>query len=376
MKIWIDGYEANIPQRLGSGQVAFELLKNLEILDRKNEYTVLIPSKRLDDLPLERLGWKYKILKPKKLWTRLALPLALFLAKQKPDIFFSPSHYLPRFSPARVKKIVTIFDLSYLHFTNMFNRSDLWKLTKWSKFSIANANHIVTISNFSKQDIIKQYLVPKEKITVSYPGYNSEIYKPIRDDEKIRQVASKYGIEGSYIIYIGTLQPRKNLIRLIEAIAKIDKLQLVIVGKSKGENQGGWMYDQILKKPAELGIKERVVFTGFVPSMDLVYLLNGATAFVLVSLWEGFGIPVVEAMACEVPVVVSNVSSLPEVVGNAGLFVDPKSVDQIEQAIRVILTDKKLKIRKSKQGLVQAKKFSWNKMAKKVLSIFDEVVVE
>jgi len=148
-------------------------------------------------------------------------------------------------------------------------------------------------------------------------------------------------------------------------------LQLVIVGKHKGEGKEGWMYQDILDAPAKFGVKHKVIFTGFVESEELAVLLSGAKAFVLPSLWEGFGIPVVEAMASGVPVIVSNVSSLPEVVGSAGLMVDPYSIDQIEQAIRTVVSDKKIAEKYSKAGIIQAQKFSWQKMAGQVLKVFE-----
>lgn len=369
MKIWIDGYEANVPQRLGSSQVGFELLRNIEKIDQKNDYTILLPSLPLDDLPKEREGWRYKILKPRRLWTRIALPLALYTAKKKPDLFFSPTHYIPRFSP--VKRIVTIFDLSYLHFPEMFNKRDLWQLTNWTKYSVQNAAHIITISDASKKDIISEYKIKSDKITVAYPGH-SEIFKPINDQKKIGDVLNKYGIKDSFIIYIGTIQPRKNLVRLIEAVARIDDLQLVVVGKTIGKGRQGWKFEDVLNRPKELGVDDRVKFTGFVSDDDLLYLLNGADAFVLPSLWEGFGIPVVDSMASGVPVLVSNISSLPEIVDKAGLTFNPTSVDQIEQALRVISTDKKLRQRLIKLGLEQTSKFSWGKMAKVVLKVFEK----
>lgn len=368
MKIWIDGYEANVLQRLGSSQVAFEILKNLEKIDRKNEYIILLPSLPLDNLPKQRQGWSYKILKPKRLWTQITLPLALYSAKVKPDLIFSPTHYIPRFSP--VKRVVTIFDLAYLHFPDMFNKKDLWQLKNWTSFSAQNAEKIITISQSTKKDIIKEYGVDKDKITVAYPGYDKETFKVCNSKPKIEELKDKYKTGDNYIIYIGTIQPRKNLIRLIEAFARIEgDLKLVIVGKTTGEGRQGWMFEDILQAPANLGIKERVVFTGFVPTEHLPYLLTGAKGYILPSLWEGFGISVVEAMATGVPVIVSNVSSLPEVVGSAGLLVDPYSLDQIEQAIRTIISDKKLSQKLSKKGLKQAQKFSWDKMAKEALKI-------
>ncbi len=359
MKIWIDGYEANTLQRLGSSQVVYELIRHFEKIDHENDYTILLPSSPLGDLPREREGFRYKILKPKKLWTRIALPLALYTAKQKPDIFFSPTHYIPRFSP--VKRIVTIFDLSFLHFPEMFRRVDLWQLKNWTKFSALNADHIITISNFSKQDIIKQYGVNKEKITVAYPGYDRENFKPSGKKPD------------NYIIFIGTLQPRKNLVRLMEAMARVPNLNLVIVGKTKGEGKEGWMYEETLATPKRLGIEDRVKFLGFVPTEDLAGLIRGAQALIQPSLYEGFGIPVVEAMACAVPVLVSDVSSLPEVVGKAGLTFDPYSIDQIEQAIRTITTDKKLRAKYAKAALERSKGFSYDKMVRTLLKIFERV---
>ncbi len=370
MKIWIDGYEANVPQRLGSSRVAFELIKHLEKLDHRNEYTILLPNSPMDDFPKARAGFNYKIIRPKRLWTTISLPLALFKEKEKPDLFFSPTHYIPRFS--NVKKVALIFDLSFLHFPQYFQRKDLWKLTNATMFIAKNASHIITISNSSKQDIIKTYGVDKGKVTVAYPGYSEELFYIDKNQTKIDSIKSKYNIEGEYVIFVGTIQPRKNLIKLISVFSKIDNLKLVIVGKTTGLGRQAWMFEDILKRPRQLGIEDKVIFTGFIPDNEINILLNGASAFILPSLWEGFGMPVLDAMAVGCPVIVSNISSLPEVVGNAGLLVDPNSENQIEQAIRTITTDKKLAAKKAKACLVQAQKFSWQKMAKTVLKVLEE----
>lgn len=372
-RIWIDGYEANVPQRLGSSQVAFELLKNIEQQDFKNDYTVLLPDRPLEDLPKEREGFKYKILRPKRLWTRIALTLSLYLTKSKPDVFFSPTHYLPRFVPKGIKLVMIIFDLSFLHFPSMFKKDDLYKLTNWTKLSILHADHLITISNFTKKDLMANYHVDKKKITVVYPGYDKDIFHPVKSKEKMKKVLNKYGLMGDYLIYVGTIQPRKNLVRLIEVVARIEGLKLVMVGKTIGEGRQAWMFEDILNRPKKLGIEDRVVFLGFVETADLPYLISAAVALVQPSLWEGFGIPVVEAMATGTPVIVSNSSSLKEVVGDTGLLVDPASLDQIEQAIRTVRTDKKLRAKLSKQGLKHAKKFSWKKMTKQVIKILESV---
>lgn len=375
-KIWIDGYEANVSQRLGSGQVAFELIKNIEALDKENNYTVILPAAPLPDLPKEREGFRYKILRPNKLWTRVAIPFTLLHTKEKPDIIFSPTHYIPRFTS--VKRVATIFDLSFFYFPQMFTKKDLWQLKEGTKYSALNTVAIITISNSSKKDIVRNYHIDKNKITVCYPGFNSEIFYQEKDQEKIKNIQVKYGIGENYLIYIGTIQPRKNLIRLIDAFGRVNRdggnnLELVIVGKSGGLGRKGWMYDDILQEPEKLGIGNKVRFLGYVEKEDLPGLLSGAAAFLLVSLYEGFGLTILEAMACGAPVIASNVSSIPEVIGKAGFLVNPNSVDQIEQAIRVMLTDKKLRAKFSKLSLEQSKKFSWKKMAKEVVKVLEKV---
>jgi glycosyltransferase involved in cell wall biosynthesis len=369
--IWIDGFEANQLQRVGSGQVGVELLRSIEKLDHTNNYIVLLASSPLPDLPKEREGFRYKILKPNKLKTFLAIPLAVLRSKEKPDVIFSPTHYIPRFT--KIKRVAMIFDLSFLHFPLMFNKKDLYQLKNWTKYSVENANHLITISQFSKRDIIKSYGVDKRKITVAYPGYNSDQFYPIQSQEKIQKVLKKYQIDFPYILYTGTIQPRKNLVKLIQAFIKIEGMKLVLAGKYSGLGRQAWMSEEILEAPKKFGIEDKVIFTNFVPAEELPLLMNGAVAYILPSLWEGFGIPPLEAMACGTPVIVSNVSSLPEVVGDAGLLINPESVDQIEQAIRLISTDKKLHDKLSKRSLDRAKKFSYKKMAKEVIKILEEV---
>jgi len=369
--IWIDGFEANVLQRMGSGQVAYNLLDQIEKLDQKNDYTVLLASEPLVDMPKERVGFRYKILKLNRLKTFLAIPWALIKTKEKPDVIFSPTHYIPRFT--NIKRVGMIFDLSYKLFPEFLPKKDLYKLTNWSMYSIKNASHIITISQSAKKDLLKFYKIDKDKITVAYPGFNDKQFYPVKDQDKISLVLKKYGIDMPYILYTGTIQPKKNLVRLIEAFRKIEGLKLVVGGKYSGEGRQAWMTKEILDVPKKFGIDNKVIFTNFIPSEDLPILMNGAVAYILPSLWEGFGIPPLEAMACGTPTIVSNVSSLPEVVGDAGLLVDPYSIDEIEQAIRLISIDKKLHARLAKKSLEQAKKFSWEKMAKSVIRVLENV---
>lgn len=369
MNIWIDGYEANVLQRLGSGQVAFELLKQFAEQDGENSFTVLLPNSPLPDLPKTSSGFRYKIYKPGIFKTRVGIPLSVLLSKDKPDIFFSPTHYIPQF--ISTPRVVTIFDLAFLRFPEFFTKRDLLQLKNWTGDSIKQAKEVITISESTKKDIIHFYGTDPKKITVCYPGYDSMTFKPVTDKSKINEALDRYHICGDYVVFLGTIQPRKNLKKLIEAFANIDNLKLVVIGKTTGPGRQGWMYQEILDLPKKLGIEHKVQFTGFVPAEDLPSIYSGSKTYILPSLWEGFGIPVLEAMACGTPVIVSNVSSLPEIVGEAGLLVNPNSGSEIERAIRTITMDSRLAEKLSTQGLQQIKKFSWTKMAQQIIQVME-----
>lgn len=381
--IGIDGNEANVKNRVGTGLYAYELLK-IFAKDKNQHFLTYLKDLPISDLPKETGNFNYKVFGPKKLWTQFALPLKLTFGP-KINVFFSMAHYGPRFS--KVPFVVTIHDLSYLHFPEMFKKNDLYQLTSWSKYSIKNAAHIIAVSKTTKEDIIKNYNIDPAKITVTYEGYDEDRFKP-QSKSKVESIKSKYKIKGDYIIFVGTIQPRKNLERLLEAfkilvdssqftVHRNEKtvnrkpptvnLSLVIVGKK------GWLYEPIFQKVKDLGLGQKVVFTDFVPDDDLPALIGGAQVYVLPSLWEGFGIPVIEAQACGVPVVVSNISSLPEIVGESGILVDPESVESIAQGVKKVLTDKKTKSDLVKKGFENTKRFSWQSCAQETLGVLAKV---
>ncbi len=217
MRIWIDGYEANVSQRVGSGQVGFHLLRQIERLDKQNDYTVILASVPNADLPKEREGFRYKLIRPSRLKTWIGIPVALFSAKQKPDVFLSPTHYIPRFAPKGIKRVVMIFDLAFFHFQDLFTPKDFLQLKNWTGFSIKHADHIITISQSAKKEIEKYYDTSPEKITVAYPGFDNEVFKPINDPKKVRQLLDRYGISGNFVVFLGTIQPRKNIKKLIQS---------------------------------------------------------------------------------------------------------------------------------------------------------------
>jgi len=361
------GYDekTGLPRRVGSSGYCFELLVNLNRIDKKNNYIIYLPQSPTADLPKESSRWHYRIVGPAKMWTLVGLSLEFLLRRSKPDVFFSPTHYLPIFSPSR--SVISILDVSYIRFPELFQRSDLNQLTKWTKYSVRKAKVVFTISQASKDDIIKEYGIPGYKIVVTYPGVK-QVTNNKRQEANMKDLKEKYGIEGKYILFVGTLQPRKNIVRLVEAFSKIkEDIKLIVIGKK------GWMYEEILESPKKFSVENRVKFLNFVSDEDLPLFYKNALCFVLPSLYEGFGLPVLEAMKYGCPVVTSNTSSLPEAGGDAALYIDPLSVKDITEKLELLIKDEELKEKHIKKGYEQIKKFSWEKTAKETLDVLVKV---
>ncbi|KKR71556.1 MAG: Glycosyl transferase group 1 [Candidatus Roizmanbacteria bacterium GW2011_GWB1_40_7] len=375
MLIAVDGYEASADNRVGVGRFEVELLKGLYSVDEKNSYRIYTPRAPKPDLPRTSKHWKYRIASFNRLWSQAALPFYTMIDRPKPDVFFSPVHYAPRF--ITIPLVLGIMDLSFLFFPDMFRSRDLFKLKQWTMYSVKKAKRIIAISQSTKNDILKKYYISPDKVTVIYPGITNYELRIKKLKTTYSKIAQKYGIVGDYILYVGTLQPRKNIVRLIEAFHLVSKrqtangkrlLQLVIVGKK------GWLYDTIFAKVKDLGIEDRVIFTGFVPDEELPVLYAHATCFCLVSLYEGFGFPVLEAMKEGTPVVASNVSSLPELVADAGILVNPEDVTDIAHGIIDVLKMKdEDRMKLITRGKKQAAKFTWGKTARETLNVLEEV---
>lgn len=373
MKIGIDGNEANIEFRVGSGVYAFQLLKHMYELDTWNYYTIYLKDKPCADMPAERERWKYKVVGPKKLWTQFALPFALYTQGEKLDVFFTPGHYAPRFCPC--PSVISILDLAYLKFEEYFKKEDLLQLKTWTRYSVKKSARILAISESTKQDIIKYYQYNPQNITVTYIGYDTETFHPIKDEQIIDEVLRRYGITRPYILYLGTLQPRKNLTRLVRAFNMLVEqekyrdlgFKLVIVGKK------GWLYEELFNEVKRLNMENVVIFTGFVPDDDKNAILSGAYIYTLPSLYEGFGIPILEAMASGTPVVTSRVSSLPEVSGECAILVDPYNEKSICGGFKLLINDAPLREDMSRKGLQWVKHFDWINTARTTLAVLEEV---
>lgn len=370
MNIGIDGNEANIKERVGVNTYAFELLWSLSRLQgewgSRHRLIVYLKNKPLDDMPKETQNFKYKLIPGNKFWIIANLIPSLFFDSPKPDIFFSPSHYVPVFAP--MPRVCSIMDLGYLEYSGQFAKKDFWQLKVWSAISIFVSKSIIAISNSTKQEIVRRYKFAKDKIHAIPLAYDSKQFNINISDADVRRVKKRYAIVDDYVLYLGTLKPSKNIESLIEAYSKLQLkgTKLVIAGKK------GWMFGPIFQKVKDLNIEDSVVFTDFVPEEDKAGLIKGAKVFVLPSFWEGFGLDALNAMAAGVPVVVSNIGSLPEVVGDAGILVDPKSIESITTGIDKVISAPKEKYNSiAKLGLMQAKKFSWDKTAKETLKVLE-----
>jgi len=308
------------------------------------------------------------------------------------DIFFSP-HFLPVSLSRNCKRVITFHDLSFEHHPQFLSRSrKLWHFLTFPKQQAGKADKIMADSQSTKEDLIKNYNVDPKRIKVVHLGVNRS-FKPIRkNDSQIEEVRKKYKLPEKFILYFGTIEPRKNLfliIRAFEALkGKFSKsnletawkgfeggvivkkksiltdLKLVIAGSK------GWLYKDIFKMVKNSKYRKDIIFTGFVDDKDKPCLYNLADVFLYPSFFEGFGFPPLEAMACGVPTIVSNVSSLPEVVGNGAVMINPYNVDELTFAIKEILEDKNLREDLIKKGLKQARKFDWDKTAEQILDIF------
>ncbi|MCX8008436.1 MAG: glycosyltransferase family 4 protein [Patescibacteria group bacterium] len=358
MIIAIDGYEANVEKRVGIGQYAYQILAHLHhLLSKRGDISVrvYVPEDPRSDMPKSSDHWMYIVRKPKKLWTFCALPFSIALDRPSANVVFSPTHYIPRF--VSTSRVFSLMDLSFLFFPDLFRKKDYYQLTQWTQYSIHHARAIFTISESSRNAIIEQYHYPTERIFVTYPGFSMN--RKHKKSDRTSQIP--------YILSVGTLQPRKNYEKLIEAFSllKDKSLELIIVGKK------GWLFESILEAPKKFDVQDRVRFLDFVPDDELPELYAHARCFALVSLYEGFGLPVLEAMAYSCPVVVSNVSSLPEIAGDAGIYVNPESVESIANGLQKALTEDNTE--RKKKGLERVKMFSWEKAARKTLDVLEKV---
>lgn len=303
-----------------------------------------------------------------RMWTHLRLSWEMF--RFPPDVLFVPAHVLPLIRPRRT--VVTVHDLGYVKFPEahpVVQRAYLALSTWWN---VRVASHVVADSKATRADIITRYRVDPGKVTVVYPGVD-EALNPVKDREQIEAAKTRYGIEGRYFLYLGRLQPRKNLSTLVTSFNELlpelaSDFRLVLAGKV------GWMTEALFSQITGLGLENRVILPGYVADTDKAALLSGAEAFLFPSLYEGFGLPVLEAQSCGCPVMTSTTSSLPEVAGDSALLVDPADGRAITGAMRRLAADSDLRRALSAAGQRNVCRFSWASSAQELLRIIGDLM--
>lgn len=367
--IGIDASRAARAQRTGTETYALELIKELAQLTSANRRLRLYTPH-----PPQHTDWpdsthiETRVIPWPRLWTHLRLSVELH--QHPPEVLFVPAHVLPLYCP--VPAVVTVHDLGYRHYPAAHRRFDRWYLDWSTRRHTRVANHIIADSLATQQDLLNFYGADPQNITAVYLG-RDESLAPVTNAGIINQAKTTYGITGDYLLYLGTLHPRKNLVRLVEAFhqaahpAANPNLKLVIAGKK------GWMYDTIFERVQQLGVAGRVIFPGYVQDAGKPALLSGALAYVFPSLYEGFGLPVLEAMACGTPVLTSNISSLPEVAGQAALLVDPHDTAAIAHGLAQLIANPGLRQQLIERGYHQIQKFSWQTAAGQVMEILEKV---
>jgi glycosyltransferase involved in cell wall biosynthesis len=367
--IGIDASRAAVATRTGTEWYSLQVIRRLVALNTEDTYTLYTRVPLPGDVPLDPPRVAARVMPFPRLWTHARLSWEL--ARRPPDVLWIPAHVLPLVHPRR--SVVTIHDLGYLYYPTGHRRLHRLYLRLSTAWSARVAAHLIAVSEATKADLVREYGVSPDKVTVIYHGID-ERFQPLADPADLAAVRRRYGIAGPYVLYVGTLQPRKNLARLVEAFGQLvsregirERFQLVLAGRK------GWLYNTIFEAVARLGLTERVVFPGYVPAEDVPTLMAGAQLFVLPSLYEGFGLPVAEALACGVPVVCANASSLPEVAGDAALLVDPTDVDALAGAMRRALTDEDLRRELIARGFQQAARFSWDRCAAETLAVLHQV---
>jgi len=268
--------------------------------------------------------------------------------------------------------VVSIHDLSFEHLPETFKLRSRTQLRLTVRRSARKASQVIALSEHGKSDIVSTYGLNADKVHV-IPLAAPARFGPVSDEKELRRVRQTYGIEDDYILSVGSIQPRKNLRRLIAAYSSLRQArpevklpQLVVVGKF------AWLYEETLRAIKEQGLGKSIILTGYVPERDLPALYSGAVCFVYPSYFEGFGLPPLEAMKCGTAVIVGNRTSLPEVVGDAGLLVDPFDVDGIAAAIEKLITDSDFRSTLRVKGLERARLFDWRETARQTLAVYEK----
>ncbi|HEX3032582.1 MAG TPA: glycosyltransferase family 1 protein [Bacillota bacterium] len=370
MKVGIDARAAIWYRGTGIGTYTYQLMRSLAGLRPPEfDFRFFWPGDEYKDLDINDEKVFNSIEKSKdKFWEEVHIPARL--SNEKIDLYHVPQNGIGLPQPKACKTVVTIHDLIPYVYPETVGRGYLKVFLAQMPDIVAQADKIITVSHWSKKDIHRILEVPEEKIAVTYEA-PEPIYRPIPKAEARDLAKTKYGLSKPYILYIGGFSPRKNVKGLISAFKQIlpdlqEDIQLALVGRQARE------FNELQVLIEALNLVDKVVWTGFAPVEDLPHLYSGARAFVYPSVYEGFGLPPLEAMACGTPTICSNTSSLPEVTGNACLTCSPYDVSELAEALYQVLTKPELRLELREKGLIRAAEFTWQSTAEETLKVYRE----
>ncbi len=357
------------PNRAGAGVYIFSLVKALAGIDAVNKYVIFAKAEHVQEFDITQPNFEFVPVPAastlrRLLWEQVTLPSEI--RRRGTDTLHSPHYTMPLAVPCRT--VVTFHDMTYLMMPELHPRFHRRFFPAMMRRSARRADRLIAVSESTRRDMIRLLGLSPDKIAATPLAAGPAFYVP--PAAEVGGACSRYGLTpGSYLLYVGVLEPRKNVPHLLEAYARIaarfPEVPLVIAGKK------GWMHDAIFQRVTTLGLEKQVRFPGYVPEEDLPRLYRGARAFVYPSRYEGFGLPVLEAMQCGVPVITSNVSSMPEVTGEAALLAAPDDVGGLSEAMARLLTDDGLARDLIARGLAQAAGFTWKRCARETLAVYE-----
>lgn len=372
MKIGIDGRAAVWYKGTGIGTYTYELLKTLNNIDDINNYMIFSPKNSTIPLNLrnnfETISGETTL--KESFWDSIDVPNKV--VNQPIDLYHIPQNGIGMNENLNSPLIITLHDIIPLKLPHTVGDKYLKLFNDKIPKIIEKCEGIITVSQFSKKDISSSFNFPKDKIFVT-PLASEEIYKPMDKFMCKDIIKKKYGITDDYVLYVGGFSPRKNIIGLIEAFSQVlnstkRKLKLLILGTK------GISYEIYKKRCEELKISNKVIFPGFIPSEDMPLFYNSCEVFVYPSFYEGFGLPPLEAMACGTPVICSNVTSIPEVVYDAALFINPNNITELKDSIIKVLDDKLLREKLILRGIVRNSNFTWRNTGKQTLIAYNKTI--
>ena len=367
MHIGIDAHAVGT-RLAGNETYITNLVEALADVDTSNRYTLYVTK----PAAVERFAGRWpnfavRRTLPHSPVVRIPVTLSAELRRRPVDVLHV-QFTAPPLAPC--PGVVTIHDLAFEHLPATFKRRSWMQLRLTVRRTARRAAQIITVSEYSKRDIVETYRVEPGRVTVTHEAAAAR-FRPVSDERELRRVRQLYGIEGDYILAVGSVQPRKNLARLVRAYSDLRRRpgqaklpRLVVVGKL------AWLYEETLRAVEECGVREDVTLTGYVPEGDLPALYSGALCFAYPSFFEGFGLPPLEAMRCGTPVVVGDRTSLPEVVGDAGLLVDPFDTAAMTAALARVVDDGELRRLMRARGLARAARFDWRETARRTLEVY------